>query len=84
VTVNAAMGDPKADDWQLRRLMQPTQQERLAERHGRVMVYNGLTDRQVGKAMNQHVSRIESMMFTGTVITDEPGVPMRIRQTVRS
>jgi hypothetical protein len=39
------------------------------------MIYDGLSDRQVATAMDQHFERIQSMMFTGIVVTDAAGEP---------
>nr|WP_296752505.1 hypothetical protein [Thioalkalivibrio sp.] len=64
-----------ADNWQLRRLMRPTESELLREVLGEVVIYDGLTDQQVESAMSLHPHRIRSMMFVGTIITDDDGVP---------
>jgi len=64
-----------ADNWQLRRLMRPTESELLRETLGEVVIYDGLTDKQVESAMSLHPHRIRSMMFVGTVITDDDGAP---------
>ena len=64
-----------ADNWQLRRLMQPTEGELLREALGEVVIYDGLTDQQVESALSLHPTRIRSMMFVGTIITDDDGVP---------
>ena len=64
-----------ADNWQLRRLMQPTDAELLREARGEVVIYDGLTDKQIESAMSLHPQRIRSMMFVGTIITDEDGAP---------
>lgn len=72
----AAAGAPGyADNWQLRRLMQPTEAELLREGRGEVVIYDGLTDKQIESAMSLHPQRIRSMMFVGTVITDDKGAP---------
>jgi hypothetical protein len=63
------------DNWQLRRLMQPTEGELLREGRGEIVIYDGLTDQQVEAAMSLHTQRIRSMMFVGTVITDDKGAP---------
>lgn len=63
------------DNWQLRRLMQPTEGELLREGKGEIVIYDGLTDQQVESAMSLHPRRIRSMMFVGTVITDDKGAP---------
>ena len=64
-----------ADNWQLRRLMQPREAELLREAQGEVVIYDGLTDKQIESAMSLHPQRIRSMMFVGTIITDDDGTP---------
>ncbi len=71
----SALGDGAGEEWQQRRLMQPTQADLRWERAGHIMIYDGLTDRQVAAAMDGHFSRIQSMMFTGIVVTNEDGAP---------
>ncbi len=63
------------DNWQLRRLMHPTEAELLREAQGEVVIYDGLTDQQVESAMSVHPQRIRNMMFVGTIITDDEGAP---------
>ena len=70
-----AAGTVYADNWQLRRLMQPTEGELLREARGEVVIYDGLTDKQIESALSLHPQRIRSMMFVGTIITDEDGAP---------
>ena len=64
-----------ADNWQLRRLMQPSEGELLREARGEVVIYDGLTDNQVESALSLHPRRIRSMMFVGTIITGDDGAP---------
>ncbi|MES9969528.1 MAG: hypothetical protein ABW092_05800 [Candidatus Thiodiazotropha sp.] len=73
--IQAAIGDSYSQDWQQRRLMQPTPSDLHREQAGHIMIYDGLTDRQVATAMDRHFNRIQSMMFTGIVVTDDDGVP---------
>lgn len=73
--------DQGLHDWQLRRLMQPTQHELRNEGLGRVYVYDGLTDREVERALNEHFGRIEFMMFMGTTKTDERGQVLKDAET---
>lgn len=54
------------DQWQLRRLNQPTERELAHEREGNVYIYDGLTAREVDQALSAHFERIEFMMFVGT------------------
>ncbi len=74
-------GDDEAQanlqQWQLRRLNQPTNRERAQELSGGIYIYDGLTDRQVDHALDRHFDRIENMMFMGTVKTGPSGDAMR-------
>jgi len=65
--------DKALHDWQVRRLMNPTPQELEKERMGNVYIYDGLTEREVDTALNTRFSRIQNMMFVGTVKTDTSG-----------
>ncbi|MGA7950173.1 MAG: hypothetical protein WCA45_08470 [Thiobacillaceae bacterium] len=82
--VSAAQSD-EADknlhDWQVRRLMQPTTQERRGEQSGKVYIYDGLTDKEVDRALDQHFDRMEAMMFVGTVKTDSQEQPLKDDET---
>ena len=68
--VPAGAADTSADaslhQWELRRLNEPTERERAHERAGNVYIYDGLTDREVDKALDAHFERIDYMMFIGT------------------
>jgi hypothetical protein len=66
----------QADNWQLRRLMQPTAGEIAREERGEIVIYDGLTDAQVEAALSAHPTRIRNMMFVGTVVTDPEGQPL--------
>lgn len=61
------------DSWQMKRLFQPTDTQLSAEGRGRVMIYEGLEEKTVNRAMDHHFSRIDSMMFVGTVRNDADG-----------
>ncbi|MGD8310876.1 MAG: hypothetical protein PVG98_15675 [Chromatiales bacterium] len=56
-----------------RRLFEPTDAERAAERQGRIYIYDGLSDRDIQRAMQHHFDRIENMMFIRTIKTDTEG-----------
>ena len=73
--IDSAVGDGPTNDWQQRRLMQPSPEEIHWELAGKFMIYDGLTDRQIAVAMGGHFPRIEPMMFTGTILTDSMGKP---------
>ncbi|MET0065616.1 MAG: hypothetical protein ABW076_04650 [Candidatus Thiodiazotropha sp.] len=75
------LGDSNTDDWQSRRLMHPTEAEIQSEHEGHIVIYHGLTDRQVSRAMDRQFGRIQSMMFTGIVVTDPKGSPKKDSQT---
>jgi len=74
-------GAGAADKWQERVLLDPPQSQLDAESRGRIMIYDGMTDAQIEQAMDTHFERIESMMFVGTVRTDEQGEVVRDTQT---
>ena len=60
-------------DWQLRRLLQPLPREVAKENAGQIYIYDGLTDKAVERALDSQFSRIQYMMFVGTIKTDEKG-----------
>jgi hypothetical protein len=62
-----------ARDIDLRRLFEPTPAELQQERAGRIYIYEGLTNREIERAMDQAFDRVESMMFIRKPITDEKG-----------
>ena len=70
-TVRAELG------WQEQMLFEPSPQQLEPEARGRVMIYNGLKDIRIEEALDQQFDRIEHMMFTGTIITDENGTPRK-------
>ncbi len=61
------------EQWQLRRLNEPSARELAHERKGNIYIYDGLTDREVDEALIKHFGRIEYMMFVGTRKTDPAG-----------
>ena len=79
VTVQADELDEVAmaiDNWQNNRLFSPSPANLKAEAQGAVFIYDGLTDVTVKQAIDQHFDRMQNMMFTRTVITDENGDPL--------
>ena len=70
-----------AGDWQEKMLLNPSDSQLKLEQRGRVMIYDGLTDKQIASAMDAQFDRIESMMFVGTVVTDENGEARRDTET---
>jgi hypothetical protein len=55
-----------AQNWQMRRLMQPTQLEMQGEIRGGVFIYDGLHSRQIDKALDANFERMQNMMFIRT------------------
>lgn len=76
LTATAAFAEPDATDWQVRRLFQPTTEEVEHERQGAIMIYDGLTDRHVERALERAFPRVGSMMFVNVVKTDDRGEEM--------
>ena len=67
--------------WFQNRLFTPTEQQRVLENRGSVVIYEGINDREVNRAMETQFERIEHMMFVGTIITNEKGEPKRDMET---
>ena len=63
------------EKWQYNRLLNPSPEARESEKQGAIVIYDGLTDVTVNQALDQHFERIQNMMFTRTVITNENGEP---------
>lgn len=63
------------EEWQYNRLFNPSPVDRKAELRGDVVIYDGLTDVTVNQAIDQNFDRMQNMMFTRTVVTDENGNP---------
>ena len=71
----AISDDAEYETWQLKRLLKPHETELRQEGKGSVFIYEGIKDKDVSAAMEQHWDRIENMMFVGTIVTDESGEP---------
>jgi hypothetical protein len=70
----AANADPSSmKSWQMDRLFAPTQYDLKREAKGRVMIYDGLADRDVERALDKQFDRLEHMMFIRVVVTDDSG-----------
>jgi len=61
------------DTWQERMLFSPPASQLELEKRGRIVIYDGLRDTQVTRAMDTQFDRIQSMMFVRTVVTDAQG-----------
>lgn len=64
------------EQWQYNRLFNPSPADREVEKRGTIVIYDGLTDVTVNRALDQHFDRIQNMMFSRTVITNENGEPL--------
>jgi hypothetical protein len=63
-----------ADDiFQMNALFNPSQALQKAEARGRVMIYDGLDEADVERALDEQFERIEHMMFTRTRHTGPDG-----------
>ena len=67
--------------WQQRRLNYPTIEELQWERNNHVMIYEGMTDKEVEHAVDKDFNRVQSMMFVNTVVTDHDGLPLEDPET---
>ena len=45
------------------------------------MIYEGMKDREVERAMTNHFNRVQGMMFVNTVVTDDNGSPLKDPKT---
>lgn len=61
-----AMSVAGEDDYQTRLLLDPSESQLRAEARGRIMIYDGLDEAVVERALDEQFERIEHMMFTGT------------------
>jgi hypothetical protein len=80
-TTVAGADDEGMRDWQVSMLFNPNEHQLEVEHKGRVMIYDGLYSTEVNQAMEQQFDRIEHMMFTNTIMTDEAGKPLRDPKT---
>jgi hypothetical protein len=69
------------DSWQEQMLFNPSATQLELERRGRIMIYDGLKDTQITRAMDTQFDRIQSMMFVRTITTDFKGEALRDKET---
>ena len=72
-TSSVQAGDLHA--WYVSMLFEPTPLQLQQERAGRIHIYDGLRDTEVNRAMDEQFERLESIMFTRVVVTDNAGNP---------
>lgn len=63
-------------DWQTKRLFEPTGHQLQRESNGQVFIYHNMPETTVDRALDTHFDRVQSMMFTGVVVTDTQGRPL--------
>jgi hypothetical protein len=79
--VSATFGAGAEDSFQMKVLFEPDTSMLQAEARGHVMIYDGLDEAVVERALDEQFDRIENMMFTrvrhtepdGEVITEDDG-----------
>jgi hypothetical protein len=71
----------ESQDWQHKMLFHPSEQNKQREDSGFVMIYDGMTDKTVDRALDEHFDRMSSMMFIRTVVTDPAGEPLIDEET---
>ncbi len=74
-TAPAKAEQPSHDAWQHNLLFAPSPEQVEIEKRGRVVIYDGLRDIDIDRAMDEQFHRVQSMMFVRTVVTDAQGVP---------
>ena len=65
------------DSWQTRNLFEPSRNQRALEEKGRITIYDGLRETMVNQALDSQFNRIQNMMFTRIIRTDNDGEPLR-------
>jgi len=63
-------------NYQLKRLMQPSDRQIKHEEKERVIIYVGMKDIDIEKAMDEQFDRIEKFVFAATIVTDQNGKPL--------
>lgn len=71
------------DTWQMRTLFEPSDSHLRSETRGRVVICEGLEEATVNRALDTQFSRIDNMMFVGTVRNDPQGNVMTDPETGR-
>lgn len=81
VTAETRANDSVAMVWKMKQIHQPSADQLRREQQGHVFIYAGLKDRQVDQIVNTRFERLDRMMFTRVIVTDERGEPAINRET---
>ena len=73
LTAAIAFGANAENSFFTNALFTPSESLLTAEARGRVMIYDGLKNETVDRAMDQQFDRIENMMFVRTLVAQENG-----------
>jgi len=60
-----------------RRLFEPTEAELRQEAKGRIYIFDGVSDADIARAMDEEFARVQSMMFIRVKKTNENGEVLR-------
>ena len=74
-TLQTAYAD--GNSWKMANLFEPGPAQVEREQAQRVTIYHGMKGTDINRAMDEQFDRIETMMFTGTIVTDDTGQPLR-------
>ena len=79
--LNPVIAEPYVDEFQMAMLFpEKSKSENLEDKYD-VFIYRGVKDKDVERFLDTQFDRIEHAMFTGTIITDKNGIPMRDKKT---
>lgn len=67
--------------WQEKMLFNPPTSQLEREQRGSIMIYDGLRDAQITRALDTQFDRIQSMMFIRTIVTDSAGEAVHDEET---
>jgi hypothetical protein len=62
-------------DWQMQKLFDPSPAQLEREARGHITIFSHLPDTVVERAIEEQFDRVESMMFTRIIVTDNRGSP---------
>ena len=74
-TSNLTATELNGDGYQAHMLYNPSTSQIKREQKGSIYIYDGMTDKQVHRALDQQWERIHAMMFVNTIVTDDSGNP---------